>query len=161
MIEEDICFILDFCQQNPDFNPYQDSFFEFCHPQVVHYEGIKFQDTGFKLFQNPLVSGNLSSNILQKSNTQLKTPTTRIPTTIQTSLSRNNCPIIMENTPTRMELIVAATYAPLALPRPLNALPQGDYLKYLPKFIREGDGISVEDHLALFYSYANNQNIEN
>ena len=55
---------------------------------------------------------------------------------------------------------MAARYAPLALPQPLNALPQGDYLKYLPKYTGEGDGTFVEEHLAAFYSYADNQNIE-
>ena len=60
----------------------------------------------------------------------------------------------------RMELIVVARYAPLVLPQHLNALPQDDYLKYLPKFINEGDGVTDEDHLAAFYSYADNQNIE-
>ena len=60
----------------------------------------------------------------------------------------------MENPSTRMELIVAARYAPLVLPQHLNALPQGDYLKYLSKFTSEGDGVTTEDHLAAFYSYA-------
>ena len=59
-----------------------------------------------------------------------------------------------------MELIVAARYAPLVLPQHLNALPQGDYLKYLPKLTDEGDGVTTKDHLAAFYSYADNQNIE-
>ena len=62
--------------------------------------------------------------------------------------------------PMRMELIVAARYAPLVLPNPLNALPQGVYLKYFPKYIGEGNGISAEEHLVAFYSYADNQNIE-
>ena len=62
--------------------------------------------------------------------------------------------------PMRMELIVATRYAPLVLPNPLNALPQGDYLKYLPKYTGEGNGISAKEHLAAFYSYADNQNIE-
>ena len=42
----------------------------------------------------------------------------------------------------------------------MNALPTSDYLKYLPKFTREED-ITVEDHLASFYSYADNLNIVN
>ena len=41
----------------------------------------------------------------------------------------------MANPPTRMQLIVSARYAPLVLPVPLHDFPQGDYLKYLPKFI--------------------------
>jgi hypothetical protein len=42
----------------------------------------------------------------------------------------------------------------------VNALPPRDYLKYMPKFMGEED-ITVEEHLAAFYSYADNQNIEN
>lgn len=45
-------------------------------------------------------------------------------------------PTMDQPPPTRMELIVAAAYAPLVLPDPLDALPQGDYLKYLPKYTR-------------------------
>ena len=52
----------------------------------------------------------------------------------------------MENPLIRMELIVAAIYAPLVLPQHLNSLPQGDYLKYLPRFTGEGDGVTTEDH---------------
>jgi hypothetical protein len=62
--------------------------------------------------------------------------------------------------PTRMDAIVAARYAPLILPHPMNPLPAGDYLKYMPKFTGEGD-ITAEEHLAAFYSYADNLNIEN
>jgi ribonuclease HI len=60
----------------------------------------------------------------------------------------------------RMDAIVAARYAPLILPHPMNPLPAGDYLKYMPKFTGEGD-ITAEEHLASFYSYADNLNIEN
>jgi hypothetical protein len=60
----------------------------------------------------------------------------------------------------RMDSIVAARYAPLILPQPMNALPVGDYLKYMPKFTGEED-ITVEEHLVAFYSYADNLNIEN
>jgi ribonuclease HI len=59
-----------------------------------------------------------------------------------------------------MDAIVAARYAPLVLPQPLNALPTGDYPKYMPKFTGEED-ITAEEHLASFYSYADNLNIEN
>jgi uncharacterized small protein (DUF1192 family) len=62
--------------------------------------------------------------------------------------------------PNRMDAIVAARYAPLILPHPMNPLPAGDYLKYMPKFAGEGD-ITAEEHLAAFYSYADNLNIEN
>jgi uncharacterized small protein (DUF1192 family) len=60
----------------------------------------------------------------------------------------------------RMDAIVTARYAPLVLPHPMNPLPAGDYLKYMPKFTGEGD-ITAEEHLASFYSYADNLNIEN
>ena len=38
-------------------------------------------------------------------------------------------------------------------------MPAGDYLKYMPKFTREGD-FTAEEHLEAFYSYAENINIE-
>jgi hypothetical protein len=58
-----------------------------------------------------------------------------------------------ENPPmTRMEAIIAARYAPLLLPQPLNALPADGYLKQLPKFTGEGD-ITAEEHLEAFYSF--------
>jgi hypothetical protein len=59
-----------------------------------------------------------------------------------------------------MDAIVAARYAPLILPQPMNPFPAGDYLKYMPKFTGEGD-ITAEEHLAAFYSYADNLNIGN
>jgi uncharacterized small protein (DUF1192 family) len=62
--------------------------------------------------------------------------------------------------PNRMDAIVTARYTPLILPHPVNPLPAGDYLKYMPKFSGEGD-ITVEENLAAFYSYADNLNIEN
>jgi hypothetical protein len=60
----------------------------------------------------------------------------------------------------RMDSIVAARYSPLILPQPVNPLPTGDYLKYMPKFTREED-ITTEENLVDFYSYADNLNIEN
>jgi hypothetical protein len=65
------------------------------------------------------------------------------------------------NPPTnRMDAIVVARYAPLVLPQPVNALPLEDDLKYMPKFMGEED-ITTKQHLAAFYNYADNQNIEN
>ena len=58
-----------------------------------------------------------------------------------------------------MDAIVAARYAPLVLPQPMNALPRGDYFKYIPKFNGEGEVID-EEHLADCYAYADNLNIE-
>jgi hypothetical protein len=60
----------------------------------------------------------------------------------------------------RMDAIVAARYALLVLPQPMNSLPVGDYLKYMPKFIGEED-IIAKEHLSSFYSYADNLNIGN
>jgi hypothetical protein len=64
-----------------------------------------------------------------------------------------NIPMAGVNPPrTRMEDIIAARYAPLVLPQPLNALPADGYLKQLPKFTGEGD-ITAEEHLEAFYSF--------
>jgi hypothetical protein len=59
-----------------------------------------------------------------------------------------------------MDAIVVARYSPLVLPKSMNALAAGDYLKYMSKFTGEDD-ITVEEHLVAFYSYAENLNIEN
>jgi hypothetical protein len=65
------------------------------------------------------------------------------------------------NPPTnRMDAMVVSRYDPLVLPQPVNSLPPRDYLKYMPKFMGEED-ITAEEHLVAFYSYADNQNIEN
>jgi hypothetical protein len=58
----------------------------------------------------------------------------------------------------RMDVIVAARYAPLNLHQPMNSLLARDYLKYMPKFTGEED-ITIEEHLSDFYSYAYNHNI--
>ena len=69
--------------------------------------------------------------------------------------------MVVVNPPaSRMDVIVAARYAPLLLPHPRNALSPGYYLKYMPKFMGEED-VTAEEHLVAFYSNANNQNIEN
>ena len=43
-----------------------------------------------------------------------------------------------------MDQMVAASYAPLVLPHPLNALLGGDYQKYLPRFNGQGEAIAEE-----------------
>jgi hypothetical protein len=64
-----------------------------------------------------------------------------------------NIPMVGENPPmTKMEAIIAARYAPLLLPQPLNTLPADGYLKKLPKFTGEGD-ITAEEHLEAFYIF--------
>jgi ribonuclease HI len=70
-----------------------------------------------------------------------------------------NIPMAGANPPlTRMEAIIAARYAPLVLPQPLNALPADGYLKQLPRFTGEGD-ITAEEHLEAFYSFTDDNNI--
>jgi hypothetical protein len=77
------------------------------------------------------------------------------------SSSTPNIPMASTNPPlNRMDAIVTARYAPLVLPHPVNPLPAGDYLKYMPKFTGEGE-LTAKEHLAAFYSYADNLNIEN
>ena len=58
-----------------------------------------------------------------------------------------------------MDHMVAARYAPLVLPHPLNAPPGGDYKKYLPRFNGQGE-TTAEEQWEVFLIYANNQNIE-
>jgi len=60
--------------------------------------------------------------------------------------------------PTKMERIIVARYGPLVLPTPLNAMPSGEYQKYRTKFTRT-EGVTVEEHLESFYSYADNLDI--
>jgi hypothetical protein len=64
-----------------------------------------------------------------------------------------NIPMVGANPPmTRIEAIIAARYAPLVLPQPLNALSADGYLKQLPKFTGKGD-IAAEEHIEAFYSF--------
>ena len=46
----------------------------------------------------------------------------------------------------KMKRILVARYAPLVFPNPLAAMPTGDYLKYMPKFTREGDFTKLGVH---------------
>jgi hypothetical protein len=55
----------------------------------------------------------------------------------------------------RMDAIVAARYAPLIFPQPLNSLPTDGYLKHIPKFTGEGY-ITAEENLPSFNSYDDN-----
>jgi len=79
---------------------------------------------------------------------------------VQTPSPPHHIPMVGANSPGKiMDSIVAARYAPLILPQSMNSLHTGDYLKYMPKFTGEED-ITAEEHLAAFYSYANNSNTE-
>jgi hypothetical protein len=59
-----------------------------------------------------------------------------------------------------MDSIVVAKYESLVFPQPMNALPFGYYIKYMPKFTGEEE-INAKEYLATFYSYDRNINIEN
>ena len=56
--------------------------------------------------------------------------------------------------------ILAARYAPLVLPQPMNSLPTTYYLKYMPHFTGEGD-VTAEEHLSSVYRFAEIQAIKN
>lgn len=60
--------------------------------------------------------------------------------------------------PTKMERIIAARYGPLVLPTPLNAIPTGEYQKYMPNFTGT-EGVIAEEHLESFYSYTDNLDV--
>jgi hypothetical protein len=67
--------------------------------------------------------------------TSVPTSPTHTPSPLGSPLP--NIPMAGANPPlNRMDAIVAARYAPLVLPHPMNPLPAGDYLKYMPKFTR-------------------------
>jgi len=63
-----------------------------------------------------------------------------------------------QQAPTEIERIIATRYGPLVLLVPLNAMPVGDYQKYMPKFT-SAEGVSAKEHLESFYSYADNLDI--
>ena len=65
----------------------------------------------------------------------------------------------MASSLTKMERILVAMYATLNFPNPLSTMRIGYYLKYMPKFIGEGD-FTVEEQLESLYNYAKNINIE-
>jgi hypothetical protein len=109
-----------------------------------------------------------SSPVALSPNTQLfpfsprnTVPVLPVPTPSPPGSPQVHIPMAGANPPrNRMDAIVAARYAPLVFPQPLNALPAGGYLKKFPKFMGEGD-ITAEEHLAAFYSYADNYVIVN
>ena len=205
LTEEDISYLLNFDQKNPNYNPFENSnsrisqiFNQDSHdisevdqplsipaenslpllseellaqvrirttetlkkplPKIVVVKTVIPHDSRFTIHQNPIKAGNSFSSTLKTSSSPKSF--SQNPNTFQTQNPSNIYFSTMANPPTRMDLIVAARYAPLVLPHHLNALPQGDYLKYLPKFTGEDDGVIAEDHLAAFYSYGYNQNIE-
>lgn len=186
LIEEDIAYILRFFKKNPNyFSSLQsrqyhvvfppdlttgssssflptEGLIESASPQSKEilnprqfFEDIKDSVNSQSQVSSPKISANFQ---FPGQVAPLSPPVVQIPTTLNPLIVH---PIpVMAQPPTRMELIVAARYAPLVLPQTLLPLPQGDYLKYLPKFMGEGMGLTAEEHLDAFYSYADNQNIE-
>ena len=86
-------------------------------------------------------------------------PSSQHSSTNQSNSSSNTSIPRMAQPQNRMAAMVAARYAPLVLPQPLDALPGGDYHKYLPRFNGQGDVIA-EEHWNTYLSYADNQNFE-
>jgi hypothetical protein len=126
-------------------------------PPPVNVVVSKEGETSFPL--NPIsFSSNTQPFPLSPRNTVAVVP---IPTPSPPGSPTVHIPMAGANPPRNgMVDIVATRYAPLVLPQPMNALPAGDYLKYMPKFTGEED-ITAEEHLSAFYSYAENHNIEN
>jgi len=83
-------------------------------------------------------------------------------TLLQTVQSASILPHILvmasQQAPTKMERIIVARYGPLVLPTPLNAMEVGENKKYMPKFTGT-EGVTAEEHLESFYSYADNLDI--
>ena len=76
--------------------------------------------------------------------------------TIQSTSSLPPIPVMVgQQAPTKMERIIVAGYGPLVLLVPLNAMPAGEYQRYMPKFTST-EGLIAEKHLESFYSYADN-----
>jgi hypothetical protein len=59
----------------------------------------------------------------------------------------------------RMDVIIAARYAPVVIHVGLHALPTTNYMKYLPRYNGEGD-VTAEEHLVSFYSFVDNFKID-
>ena len=103
---------------------------------------LNLKETSPPIHHTPLVSSvTPQPSVIQSSNTLLVTTTMAGP-----------------QAPTKMERIIAARYGPLILTTPLNALPTGEYQRYMPKFTGT-EGVTVEEHLESFYSYADNLDI--
>jgi hypothetical protein len=123
-------------------------------------------------FENPLFFGPSSDHSLEEKSLSAKdqdSVTVQLSCHTQGTVSPPTSPILLTpktQTPKitnmvadRMDEIVVARYAPLILPQVLFAFPPNDYMRYLPRF--NGDGaVTVEEHLSLFYSFADNFNVE-
>ena len=83
----------------------------------------------------PLFQLKVGKNPFQPSSSQ----TSPSPKLVILKMEAQNQPIDM------MDRMVVARYASLVLPHPLNALPGGDYQKYLPRFNGQGE-TTAEEH---------------
>jgi hypothetical protein len=61
-------------------------------------------------------------------------------------------------TPPRINVIIATRYDPLVLPQNLHDVPQ-NYVKHLPSYNGEGE-VTTEEHLVAYYNFENKINIE-
>ena len=129
---------------------------------------LKFEK--LQVFTNPLIPEQVKLEALKTPSIQthlLKTFSANQPSpSILSSSSQqssgvqlNPNPKMAQPPPNRMATMIAARYAPLVLPQALNALPGGDYQKYMPRFNGQGDA-TAEKHWNKFYSFADNQNYE-
>jgi hypothetical protein len=91
--------------------------------------------------ETPAHSGPLGLSLFSPSSpVRTSFPTSPVHAPSPPSSPTPNIPMVGVNPPSnRMDAIVAARYAPLVLPHPMNPLPAGYYLKYMPKFTGEGD----------------------
>jgi len=118
----------------------------FTTPPPIKFVVSKEGETYFPL--NPM---------LLSSNTQLfplsprnKVPISHVQTPCPPGSPTLHIPMAGANPPrNRMDAIVGARYAPLILLQPMNSLPVGYYLKYMPKFTGEEDK-NAEEHLSAF-----------
>jgi hypothetical protein len=125
-------------------------------PQTVPWSRPRnlgdFPTPGFNTFNTPPPI-TIATTVPTPSSAPLSPTVSPVRTPSPPSSLPPNIPMAEANPPmTRMEAIIAARYAPLVLPQPLNALPTDGYLKQLPKFTGEGD-ITAEEHLEAFYSF--------
>jgi hypothetical protein len=74
---------------------------------------------------SPLITSPSSSILASYNSLVIQNSSTSTSTTIMATTPQNL---------TKMEIVIAARYAPLVLPNSLNEMPTGDYQKYMPKF---------------------------
>jgi hypothetical protein len=128
------------------------------YPTPPPVKVVVYKEGGIYFPLNPvLLSSNTQSFPFSPRNIvailPVQTPSSPCSPTVHIQMEGANLPR------NRMDAILVAKYAPLVLPQPMNALPVGDYFKYMLKFTGEED-ITAKEHLSSFYSYVDNINIE-